>query len=253
MSRKSPQVLQILPKDTIVFEPPFNVASSATLSVTNPTEGIVAFKIKTTAPKRYCVRPNAGLLQPAGYQEIKITLQPGPTDERHKFMVQTLIVDESYEELNKDEQSQLWKDQAKAMMSSKLLCEFKLDDIAEIEPDTVEQPTVVSEPVFQHQQNIEPIKPKIAEKVQFKLDEPVAKEPQISTLPNLAEKPVLQNSGNKQAAEEIKQLKARLADALKQIEILSSSSPEPEPEKFKSMAILLAVAFIAGFILSSLL
>ena len=85
----------------------------------------------------------------------------------------------------------------------------------------IEQPAVVSEPVFQHQQNIEPIKPKVAEKVQFKLDEPVAKEPQISTLPNLADPPVLQNSGNKQAAEEIKQLRARLADALKQIEILS--------------------------------
>ena len=65
------------------------------------------------------------------------------------------------------------------------------------------------------------MKPKVAEKVQFKLDEPVAKEPQISTLPNLADPPVLQNSENKQAAEEIKQLRARLADALKQIEILS--------------------------------
>ena len=28
-------------------------ASSATLGITNPTEGIVAFKIKTTAPKRF--------------------------------------------------------------------------------------------------------------------------------------------------------------------------------------------------------
>ena len=79
---------------------------------------------------------------------------------------------------------------------------------------------IASEPVFQHQQTLEPVPPKVAEKVQFKLDEPVSKEPKISTLPNLAEQPQ-QQTQNKQAAEEIKQLRARLADALKQIEILS--------------------------------
>ena len=51
----------------------------------------VAFKIKTTAPKRYCVRPNSGLLAPDDIMDVKVMLQPGGTDEKHKFQVQTLI------------------------------------------------------------------------------------------------------------------------------------------------------------------
>ena len=61
----------------------------------------VAFKIKTTAPKRYCVRPNSGLLAPDDIMDVKVMLQAGGTDEKYvlikvlawknKFQVQTLI------------------------------------------------------------------------------------------------------------------------------------------------------------------
>ena len=95
---------------------------------------------------RYCVRPNAGTLTYGGTGEIKITLQPGPTDERHKFMVQTLTVPANYTELDKDEQAALWKEDdgrtdTKKMMSSKLICEFKLDDIPESLPELVRKDT----------------------------------------------------------------------------------------------------------------
>lgn len=33
------------------------------MKLTNPTEKRVCFKIKTTAPKKYCVRPNSGVLE----------------------------------------------------------------------------------------------------------------------------------------------------------------------------------------------
>lgn len=36
----------------------------------NPTEKPILFKIKTTAPKRYCVRPNSGLLEPNNFIEV---------------------------------------------------------------------------------------------------------------------------------------------------------------------------------------
>lgn len=36
----------------------------------NPSDKKVAFKIKTTAPKRYCVRPNCGELNPKDKAEI---------------------------------------------------------------------------------------------------------------------------------------------------------------------------------------
>lgn len=35
------------------------------LKLVNPSEQKVCFKVKTTAPKRYCVRPNSGIIEPS--------------------------------------------------------------------------------------------------------------------------------------------------------------------------------------------
>lgn len=40
------------------------------IKLINPTNKKVYFKIKTTAPKRYCVRPNSGALKPKDVIEI---------------------------------------------------------------------------------------------------------------------------------------------------------------------------------------
>jgi len=40
------------------------------IKLINPTNKKVYFKIKTTAPKRYCVRPNSGALKPKDVTEI---------------------------------------------------------------------------------------------------------------------------------------------------------------------------------------
>lgn len=47
-----------------VFAGPFTVPTTSLLKLANPSDKRVCFKIKTTAPKRYCVRPNAGILEP---------------------------------------------------------------------------------------------------------------------------------------------------------------------------------------------
>lgn len=44
------------------FIGPFTVPITSYMKITNPTETKVAYKIKTTAPKKYCVRPNGGVL-----------------------------------------------------------------------------------------------------------------------------------------------------------------------------------------------
>ena len=36
----------------------------------------VCFKIKTTAPKRYCVKPNSGVVDPKDEVQIAVSLQP---------------------------------------------------------------------------------------------------------------------------------------------------------------------------------
>ena len=101
---------------------------------------MIAFKIKTTAPKRYCVRPNVGLLKPGETSDVKVLLQPGETDEKHKFQVQSLvgqyyyfrlffitlpkIVPENYETLSADEKATAWKNADNPSMSTRLTCVF---------------------------------------------------------------------------------------------------------------------------------
>lgn len=49
--------------ETLSFRKPFTLeVVKCDLTLTNPTKDARVFKIKTTAPKTYCVRPNAGLV-----------------------------------------------------------------------------------------------------------------------------------------------------------------------------------------------
>lgn len=41
---------------------PFSDVVTANLKLSNPTDRNVCFKVKTTAPRRYCVRPNSGII-----------------------------------------------------------------------------------------------------------------------------------------------------------------------------------------------
>ena len=42
---------------------PYTDVVTAVLKLTNETDRRVCFKVKTTAPKRYCVRPNSGIVE----------------------------------------------------------------------------------------------------------------------------------------------------------------------------------------------
>ena len=61
---KPEQVLIIEPQHELTFVGPFTTAVSAVMSLKNPTDRKLCFKIKTTAPKRYCVKPNSGVIDP---------------------------------------------------------------------------------------------------------------------------------------------------------------------------------------------
>lgn len=121
-------VLTVEPQNELKFRGPFTVPITSYMKITNPTETKVAYKIKTTAPKKYCVRPNGGVLDPEQSVEIAVSLQPFEYDQseknRHKFMVQSLIVpDEDY---NLDN---LWRDTpTETLWIYKLKCVFELPD-----------------------------------------------------------------------------------------------------------------------------
>ncbi|XP_022753928.1 vesicle-associated protein 2-1-like [Durio zibethinus] len=70
------------------------------LEVVNNTEHHVAFKVKTTAPKRYFVRPIIGVVRPWNSCVIRVTLQaqreyPPDMKCKDKFMIQSTIVSSS--------------------------------------------------------------------------------------------------------------------------------------------------------------
>ncbi|KFA63868.1 hypothetical protein S40285_04455 [Stachybotrys chlorohalonatus IBT 40285] len=77
------------------FRRPFTVEVSRTLTIKNTGSSPVAFKVKTTAPKQYCVRPNAGRIEPGQDFDVNVLLQamktepPLDTKCRDKFLVQS--------------------------------------------------------------------------------------------------------------------------------------------------------------------
>lgn len=53
---------------------PFTAPVTSYLKLKNPTNNKICFKIKTTAPKKYCVRPNCGTLNPK--QKLDVAGKP---------------------------------------------------------------------------------------------------------------------------------------------------------------------------------
>ncbi|CAN6355406.1 unnamed protein product [Urochloa humidicola] len=71
--------------------------SSCSVKLVNKSDQYVAFKVKTTSPKRYCVRPNVGVILPLESCDFTVTMQ-APKDAstdlqiKDKFLVQTTVV-----------------------------------------------------------------------------------------------------------------------------------------------------------------
>lgn len=90
-------ILEIEPRELkFIFE--LKKQSSCSVQVTNNTYHHVAFKVKTTSPKKYSVRPNVGVLAPKATSEFIVTMQAqrvAPEDLvcKDKFLVQSTLVD----------------------------------------------------------------------------------------------------------------------------------------------------------------
>jgi len=123
---KKGQVLIIEPPVELTFTGPFTQAVSSYMKLKNPSDKKVCFKIKTTAPKRYCVKPNSGVVDPNNEVQIAVSLQPFEYDplekNKHKFMVQSMFAPDG--EINQDT---LWKEVSQdELMDSKLKCVFAM-------------------------------------------------------------------------------------------------------------------------------
>lgn len=122
---KPPQVLVLDPPTDLKFKGPFTAVVTAHLKLRNPSARKVCFKVKSTSPRRYCVRPNSGVIDPGCTVTIAAMLQPpscGPSKEvKHKFMVQTVFAPPDTSDLEA-----VWrKANPGELMDSKLRCVFE--------------------------------------------------------------------------------------------------------------------------------
>ncbi|XP_068604649.1 VAMP (vesicle-associated membrane protein)-associated protein A, like [Brachionichthys hirsutus] len=123
---KLDQVLILDPPSDLKFKGPFTDVVTTNLKLKNPSDRKVCFKVKTTAPRRYCVRPNSGVIDPGATVIISVMLQPFDYDpnekSKHKFMVQTIFAPPNVSDMDP-----LWKDaKPDDLMDSKLRCVFEL-------------------------------------------------------------------------------------------------------------------------------
>lgn len=92
----STQLLEIHP---LVLKFTFEVKkqSSCAIHLSNVSDQYVAFKVKTTSPKNYCVRPNIGIIKPKSACDFTVTMQaqrsaPFEMQCKDKFLILSTIV-----------------------------------------------------------------------------------------------------------------------------------------------------------------
>lgn len=138
------------PIESLTFHLQPQTSPQAVLTIKNISEvRKIAFKVKTTRPLRYLVRPNQGMLGPNATASIMVILQQKDCDEllrldpserqlsNDKFLVQIIHVDDSFYELVKtksakemaDELTNMWSHtDKKSLINKKLRCRFIQDD-----------------------------------------------------------------------------------------------------------------------------
>lgn len=125
---KAEAILKIEPENELRFRGPFKEPVSVVMKLSNNVEKKVCFKVKTTAPKRYCVKPTTGVIDPKGAVTILVTLQPfDPNDPnekgKHKFQVLSVLAPEG--DFNIET---LWKESSLEINDWKLKCVLETPD-----------------------------------------------------------------------------------------------------------------------------
>ncbi|KAI0789753.1 PapD-like protein [Abortiporus biennis] len=113
----------INPSSTLGFNRPFTQHVKRALFIANNNTQPVAFKVKTTAPKLYSVRPNSGRVEPGETIEVQVMLQAMKEDPplnakcKDKFLIQSTIITPEKETMPLLE---IWNTEGEEIHSQKL-------------------------------------------------------------------------------------------------------------------------------------
>ncbi|PFX33405.1 Motile sperm domain-containing protein 2 [Stylophora pistillata] len=140
-------LLTITPAEELVFTGTTSTGEILqSLSLSNNTLSTVAFKVKTTSPESYRVRPSSGVIPANSSTDVSVFLQPGHAASviRDKFLVMST---ELQDDKSPGELAALWKTIPKSnIVEHRLRCRFlassaqlsgQYSDIAEGKPVTL--------------------------------------------------------------------------------------------------------------------
>ncbi|KAG5352089.1 hypothetical protein C0989_003888 [Termitomyces sp. Mn162] len=94
------------PSTSLGFKRPLTQLVKRVLTITNHNSLPIAFKVKTTAPKLYCVRPNSGRIDSGESLDVSVMLQPLKEDPpsnvkcKDKFLIQSTLITPAREAMN---------------------------------------------------------------------------------------------------------------------------------------------------------
>ncbi|KAH9941047.1 PapD-like protein [Amylocystis lapponica] len=113
----------LTPSNALGFNRPLTQHVKRSLAITNNNAQPVAFKVKTTAPKLYCVRPNSGRVEPGETVEVQVMLQamkeepPLNAKCKDKFLIQSTTITPEKESQSLQD---IWTDTADEVHSQKI-------------------------------------------------------------------------------------------------------------------------------------
>ncbi|CAG4974407.1 unnamed protein product [Colias eurytheme] len=116
------EMLRLKPPKTLQFNF-INNRITAQLIITNMDDTLVAYKIRTTAPEKYCVRPSSGILPTRVSQSIEIIVQSGfeiDSVDKDRFLIVSVHVPKM--NMSPKELSSIWKTAGSSIDEYRLNC-----------------------------------------------------------------------------------------------------------------------------------
>lgn len=127
--------MEVSPETSLQFQTT-GQNSRQTLIISNTSQSIYAFKVKTTAPKLFVVRPNSGIMVPGDRVEVSLMLQQSnsvDSKRKDKFLVQMVVVPENFATMTEQDQTarvaEWWITKGDSIEEKKLRCNYLCDEV----------------------------------------------------------------------------------------------------------------------------
>ncbi|KAI5632844.1 CRAL/TRIO domain-containing protein [Phthorimaea operculella] len=119
------EMLKLVPNDMILFKSE-NDEVSGQFVITNMVDTPISFKIRTTSPEKFRVRPSSGTLAPNASQTVIIVVQAGfqlRTVTKDRFLVMSVQIPKT--DLSQKEVAEIWQNSSGSKADEyRLKCQF---------------------------------------------------------------------------------------------------------------------------------